>query len=705
LTDSQRASPTQQSKRMPSQAAAAVRQGLVADGVPADLLALQRAVEDPAAASPGDILALQQVAGNRAVSSLIQTRRGVSPAAHHSESGVIQRAELSADQILTRLSGIPFVQKQLARRHALRRDPTKDPVMRDRVKAVLGQYEAELRATHDVPTRHGMILAVVLESVARVLAVNELNDPGLTPHLTEKLLELYGTEIRRSLQGMDQGQEALRLAGAMVSDDPVSLHMHNELDQDEAVRRIGEMAGKAGKGPDRWIDMFHLLRQRFEIQMAALTRADVQQQQAAGGGYSVREATGEISEAYFDKLFGTAAAPVWGGTGAARKLSFEAASQQRLDDLGVAVQAAGTAAAAPAPPGATAAVPAGLTPRQAEHLTKLGQGEHGIINATHDTRVAQELQQVMGGAAAFSLADAVKLREHIKASLHMLPITINANSERWFGARSQRKHGKKVPRRKYLEQMYRSGAGRRQETKYSKLFEKKRAKGAVKHLGLLEGGWFEGQNRTENYWRFRYWKDMAMTGNLGLSDEELPKFAGVNVASQALGSQASDPTKYGEAPYGDIHFVMNPARLAGRVVFTATDFGKPRTDIYLAFCDFLLGGGELIAGKETKDAGMVKMIINSLLTQRPVSWSKQPFEIQIFGNVSMTDDISEIWVAQTVPAKAVANIRYFAQQKCGNPPVRQDVAPADLQGASGWFTNPGAAGFKSQVQAAVTALP
>ena len=70
----------------------------------------------------------------------------------------------------------------------------------------------------------------------------------------------------------------------------------------------------------------------------------------------------------------------------------------------------------------------------------------------------------------------------------------------------------------------------------------------------------------------------------------------------------------------------------------------------------------------------------------------------------MTDDIQEIWVAQTVPAKAVANIRYFAQQKCGGAPVRQDVAPADLQGA-GWISNPGATGFRSQVGAAVAALP
>jgi Domain of unknown function (DUF4157) len=62
-----------------------------------DLLALQRAVLNPAQAAPGDILGLQRTAGNRAVSRLIQTKLTVGGAGDRYE----QEADRVAEQVVS----------------------------------------------------------------------------------------------------------------------------------------------------------------------------------------------------------------------------------------------------------------------------------------------------------------------------------------------------------------------------------------------------------------------------------------------------------------------------------------------------------------------------------------------------------------------------------------------------------------------------
>ena len=80
-----------------------------------DLLALQRAVLDPAQAAPGDILGLQRTAGNRAVNHLIQTKLTVGGAGDRYE----QEADRVAEQVVSSQRSIvpsashqPGVQRQ-----------------------------------------------------------------------------------------------------------------------------------------------------------------------------------------------------------------------------------------------------------------------------------------------------------------------------------------------------------------------------------------------------------------------------------------------------------------------------------------------------------------------------------------------------------------------------------------------------------------
>jgi hypothetical protein len=74
-----------------------------------DLLALQRAVLNPAEAAPGDILGLQRTAGNRAVSRLIQTKLTVGGAGDRYE----QEADRVAEQVVSsQRSTVPDASRQ-----------------------------------------------------------------------------------------------------------------------------------------------------------------------------------------------------------------------------------------------------------------------------------------------------------------------------------------------------------------------------------------------------------------------------------------------------------------------------------------------------------------------------------------------------------------------------------------------------------------
>jgi hypothetical protein len=87
-------------KREPSRQRAPakpVSRGPVALAPAPNLALLRRAIADPRAASPRDILALQRLAGNRAVTRLIQTKLAVGPAGDKYE----QEADRVAEQVVS----------------------------------------------------------------------------------------------------------------------------------------------------------------------------------------------------------------------------------------------------------------------------------------------------------------------------------------------------------------------------------------------------------------------------------------------------------------------------------------------------------------------------------------------------------------------------------------------------------------------------
>lgn len=75
----------------------------------ADPLLLQRAIADPAAASPADILTLQRTVGNRAVSRLIQAKLAVGPMG--------DRYEQEADRVAEQVMGLPAISPRATSSH------------------------------------------------------------------------------------------------------------------------------------------------------------------------------------------------------------------------------------------------------------------------------------------------------------------------------------------------------------------------------------------------------------------------------------------------------------------------------------------------------------------------------------------------------------------------------------------------------------
>jgi len=85
------------------------------------------------------------------------------------------------------------------------------------------------------------------------------------------------------------------LARAVTSTDALSRYMHDEMCADEAAFEIAEAARLAGKTPS---EMFALLKQRYEAEMASYNLQTVRLQEHGASAYALRETTDELSERY-----------------------------------------------------------------------------------------------------------------------------------------------------------------------------------------------------------------------------------------------------------------------------------------------------------------------------------------------------------------------------------------------------------------------
>jgi hypothetical protein len=518
-----------------------------------------------------------------------------------------------------------------------------------------------------------------------VIAVNDLNDPALTPLLTTKLIELYRPQIMKSLKKMDGADEALELATALTADDPVTLYMHRELRLYEAARRIRQMASLGGKTPEATFD---LLRQRFELELATLDPANVPREDTGNSAknFSVREGTGEVSSAYLTTLFPNKKKPAWvdGSGGQRRTLAFGADAASRLSALRSALAAHDRGFTGPLRtwqrPGEASRE---LTTRQSAHLEAIEQADATADTSSIDAAVLATFRRL------FKIDDngARTVLRTVKAGLSILPITLTVRGQRWFAAGDPE------------NTIYAPGSSRTKTADYSALFQKPKASGQVRHLGEFDDT--TGQDRGKNYGRFRNWKDQNMTGNRGFADSELPSFAAVNINWPAHSSRKAEA--YGENSYGDTHFILRKGNLANRIVYTATDHGRPHRDIYLAFADFVVGtdASKSQSGlKETRNDEVVRHIVNSLITRTLVVANVQCFEVQIFGELEVTKDVEKIAVAPSVGPAVVSNIKEFCDRQRIDFEAIADPTEA-VRGRSWFVSTPRVGGMPEEIQKAI----
>jgi hypothetical protein len=593
--------------------------------------------------------------------------------------------------------------------------------VRDRVQAQLNAFDA-MFGGNDGTTDTAMRLALSMDTIAANLA-EELFDPTLKPKIANQLLRVYGPKMAASLvkSGGKKSdvKQAVELATALVSKDPVARYMHQDMRLDHAAQEITDLAAVAGKTP---LEMFTLLSQRWQADVGSYTRGEVDAQEDERETYTLREAFGQLSGEYHGFLFGDVAkdkaAPSKDGD-PKKGLAFTAEAQTRLEKLRDAVEQA-----------KGAPLPATSAERLKKHLDEVDVHD-AAVKVGRTGRVKAELIKM---GADTSKVD--QIVADLEKGLPNLPLTITVPGVRWFGNDTKGKA-------KEVKPTYGAATGETKQKSAAAGIGKwgTKAKSALKGETISYGGKYDdpryGAERGETYLEFRNWKDQRMTGNLGFGAEELPIYGAVNVNwEDARGTEAipSDKrlgdlkikeraVKKGGPPlskaelaemeerrveqkrlrkveddgkaagmnyYGDTHFVLDRDRIKDRLVYTATDHGRPHRDPFLAFADFLLpnDAGEVYGGEAyrsdltgLKPDGVTKIdvvtdVINALLTTDVVAVNRGlPFEIQIFGGIDLRTDVTEICVSPGAPPEVLENAKAWASKHAKSVKVSEIALP------------------------------
>jgi hypothetical protein len=435
--------------------------------------------------TPADLRRLQRAIGNSGVRTLLAPGRRA-----------VARYRLSPDAVMSAVERIPFMKGKLAGAKV------RGEAMSAQVKRQVDAYNAMFAGEHRGRTNTAVMLATALNGVARVIA-EELYDPGIQAKLAGHLFDLYQHEITSETglgaEGDKRGTDSLAMTKVLLSDDPLGLYMHNELRVEVAAQRIATMAKAMGRKPAA---MFELLRHKWEAEMSAYTRSGLAQAEPKGA-YNVKESTGELSGAYFEKLFGKAAAPQ-------RKSSGGLVLAKEAEDRLAALLNEVTTPSAPVDESAFTPRHAGMTKKQERHLSEIEQGEKpAVIDGARD-----QLAALIAEALGLARAEADALTRTIEAWLKTVPLTITVEGERWFA-----KGGPRDDAAKFKP----ATETAKKTAQLADVFEKPGAAGAIDYAGKYEDAKHAAE-RGDKYLRFRRWKDDLMTGLLGMGASEMPAF-------------------------------------------------------------------------------------------------------------------------------------------------------------------------------------
>ncbi|MGW6449808.1 toxin glutamine deamidase domain-containing protein [Lentzea sp. NPDC055074] len=307
------------------------------------------------------------------------------------------------------------------------------------------------RALRDPVHREALQLAAVTENVARAVA-ESFNDPLLRPVIARRILTAHQASL-----GTPQ---AVRVAVALVSDDPLTAFLHGDIDLPAAFTRIDAVAERAGLDVPVVVD---LLQRRYEAEMLSYTsdeveRGEVHRDPDAEGNFWLAELPGEISTDYFERVVRTRedGAPA---TSLDRVLSdFAVAKFAEMTDLAATRRPAHRQAPVPGddvaraepdhpvpftdtdlvlargrlhppgtvpPPGSVTAP--GLTAAQYDHVRRVRSTPTG---QQRRDELVELLRPVLGGV---DTATAARVLRRAEEWFETAPVTISFHSSTFFG--------------------------------------------------------------------------------------------------------------------------------------------------------------------------------------------------------------------------------------------------------------------------------
>lgn len=638
--------------------------------------------------------------------------------------------KLNADEILAVVRTSKYLRDTLeSSTHSQRRAPQPEK-MEARVRKVVAEAAAMFG---DNPDAVAMSLAIAIDKVAAVIA-SEIYDPSLRPAIAGDLFDVYGPKLEAALKKkkVADPKDQVALAKVVASSDPVALFMHGEKRLEDAAFEIRDAAVAAKKKP---LAMYTIFRQRFEAEMASYSTDEIDAQEHKASAYNLSESTGELSGAYFKRLFGDdTEATAKGGTDKKAKkqkggLKFSAGATAQLDALKQEV---------------LAAKPDSRPKNAKERRDQLFADVAKSDTAIKDMRERHVLETLMSPTWGLpeDKAKAVIARLKSPTGLAAIPLTVT----HWADRRTQ---GLDDDPGKAKDE---SRAGKTTGVEMAKVIGKKhtKAKTALDKRTQQSSGKYEdlmyGEERGDRYLQFRGWKDRKMSGNVGMKGDEMPVFGAVNVNFDRYGGTSavksndalatlkdkkkagtkltaeeqklfdrldtehkrllglSEDDQYGINYYGDMHLKLKYDRVKDRVLYTATDHGEPHRDPFLAFADLLVGsvdksaeGGEVYHSDRTglkrkEDNGkpskgvqktpVAAAIISTVLGVQEQSKMELPFEIQIFGGVDWAHDVEEIWVSPGAPKPAWDRLITWQKQEPGRPPVLKMTRPKGIKEVS-----------------------
>lgn len=553
---------------------------------------------------------------------------------------------------------------------------SREVTLREHLNQSFGK-DIKLAAVGDPESeRCAIFLAVTLRLAAIEYSIRQLYDGEKYIEVSTAFLNgvtRSSTKLEQLLG--DQYEPIMALVRVLLSDDPLSLYMHDVLSLERAASIVRVMAFSMPKAfcnqtrnnanssnavSNSALLMLKLLKKQLILEKFHFSKVHMTTSLVP---YATYRAVGRVDEGYKKLLFGGTTSPTSVRGRSIPEFSVEA--KTKYQELLAAVNPASRQDTIDKHRLSYSEdthdidgmfVQKVLTFRQAQHLKNVALRDRNIVQEYRNKFIEYfvtraQYQPVHSNEGLGMLFDWLQARTRAE-----IPMTITVPGKRFFTIDNM----DTVSRAGHC--LYRGGIQRNNERELDSV--------PIKHLGKYTT--FE--DRGADYLEFRSWKDHIMTGNNRFVADEMPKFGALNVGYPTWSTYypgRPELMKYGVNYYGDVHFVLKED-IKQRTVFTGTDHGMPRRDPFLAICDMLFQAAKFTFKDQKVTAyGRHYLCLDiNCLTGKYIKYSVPGLhlEAQIFGTLDLLRASQKVVVAPSVEQEVKEQIARFATVALGVNP-------------------------------------